>query len=163
MIESIMARCRLHSPKLIYLLVLHIVHMPLPWWDGGLNEHHQVVAAENDEQGQGQIVVTTYTPDIDVILLGLNPPDDLDDGPLSNRHNHPEEELYGASYVQRTVMQEPFLRLFERFVPIRIDAAQLAAAFHPLPQSGPHRRPRSLSATHAAAQSWRIALSVIRC
>jgi hypothetical protein len=163
-IQSIMACRCFHSPKLVYLLILHIVHMPLPWWDGDVLEHQQVVqASTNDEAEQGQIVVTRYTLDIDVILLGLHPPDDLDDGPLSNRHHHPEEELFGASYVQRTVSQEPVLRMSELFVPVVIDVAPLAAAWNPLPLSGPLQRPHSLSATHVTAQSWRIVLSVIRC
>lgn len=87
----------LHRLILTYM-VATIMHVPFPVFDG-----------DNLKSGQTRSVLTTHVSDIydvDFILLGCNPPDDSDDGPVDDDPEDGSNSVFGPSYsYQETTSQ----------------------------------------------------------
>jgi hypothetical protein len=68
------------------VLILHLAHAPIPFSDGVEHEPHKSVS-----QPAGRW-------DVDFILLGTDPPDDVDDGPVDD---DPETcyDSFGLCYI----------------------------------------------------------------
>lgn len=72
------------------------MHVPFPVFDG-----------DNLKSGQSRPAVTTYVSDVydvDFILLGCNPPDDSDDGPVDDDPEDGSNSVFGPSYPYQKTM-----------------------------------------------------------
>jgi len=67
-----MLRSRATTRVVACTLILHLAHIPVPWSDGGEDTPHVGLNAD-----EGPL-------DIDLLLLGVDPPDDIDEGPLDD-------------------------------------------------------------------------------
>lgn len=86
-----------HRLILTYM-VAAIMHVPFPVFDG-----------DNLKSGQTRSATTTYVSDyydVDFILLGCNPPDDSDDGPVDNDPEDGANSVFGPAFsCQKSIDQ----------------------------------------------------------
>ena len=73
-------------PALVYLLVLHLAHLPLPCCDGD----NLVGASSAGRTCEVSLAVSDAGWDVDFVLLGLDPPDDTDEEPFDSTPESPE-------------------------------------------------------------------------
>ena len=74
------------------------MHVPFPVFDG-----------DNLKSGQNRSVLTTYVSDfydVDFILLGCNPPDDSDDGPMDDDPEDGSNSVFGPSFSCQKSMEQ---------------------------------------------------------
>jgi hypothetical protein len=150
------------SRLLICVLVLHVAHAPVPWCDGDDVVRCAVEryagpgrspAGDRDVQSAGE-----WDWDIDVVLLGVSPPWDTDQGPLD------PERLF-VEGLETPYIVPPFACEFRPRLEgrggDRADVPFPRASLTVLAPCG--RPPRCFGASFASPDSWRTLLTVLTC
>lgn len=134
---------------LVFVLTLHLAHVPVPVWDAGDAVHPGAVAP---------LVPPEPCWDVDLLLLGVDPPENSDDGPIDSQPENSDAHLYVSSAggprleSMGATAGSPSARCVLRAFP----AAALCIVSDSARQ---HERPDSFSASFEA-HDWRELLSV---
>lgn len=79
-----------------WVLILHLIHAPVPCWD-------DPGAPATDRFGDAPRPQTApsenFRWDVDVLLLGVDPPEDSDRGPFDGEPEHAGWSGFGAPYI----------------------------------------------------------------
>ena len=137
-----------HFRPLVLALAMHLAHVPVPIWDGGDGL---------ERCGRGAVALCCW--DLDPLLLGIDPPENLDEGPVDSDPETPQAEFVSAdrvasrpSWLLRGDVQ-PSEALTAGPAPLVEDIAS-AAGFSA-------DRSTCYSASYAGSHPWRTLLRVM--
>lgn len=91
---------------LVWAMALHLAHAPIPVWDGndtaGMAGTIVSVAEPESERHRGPLRwFTSPLWDVDILLLGIDPPADADSGPLDDPRHPRGPAPVGLYYAVR--------------------------------------------------------------
>lgn len=88
------------SPRfrlLVLVLALHLAHVPVPMWGAG-----DALEACSSSTVAGRIAGLCCW-DLDLLLLGIDPPENLDEGPIDSDPESPRAEFFSSDRVASRV------------------------------------------------------------
>lgn len=141
---------------LVFVLTLHLAHVPIPVCDGG----DGIALGPVYEHGPEWASPPEQRWDIDLLLLGVDPPEDSDEGPIDSRPENPDAELFESNCLTRPAMiAGARIRLAGGGGPLAMPW-RVALRVLQSPQ-GIQRFPGSFGASYPCGRAWRQLLSVL--
>ena len=136
------------SRLLVWAVVLHLAHVPVPVCDG-----------DDETHAAGRPARALW--DVDLLLLGADPPDDTDSGPLDETPENLDGTAFGSPYgLSRPLLVSTADRTEGRG-PVPHQAASPLALWPGVP-ADPGVTPRGFAASYLSASAWRQLLCVSR-
>lgn len=144
-----MTRTSSYFRPLVLLLTMHLAHVPVPVWDSG----DAIGWTDSDAciSGPGRW-------DFDLFLLGIDPPDDLDEGPVDSDPEGPGAHMFASGRPSsRPAMA--WKGDLDAFAPVTLPDSRRVELSFAAHRDGPGIA--CYSASFAGPQQWRTLLTVL--
>lgn len=147
-----MRRTSPHFRLLVLVLTMHLAHVPVPMWDAG-----DGLERSCSPNVCGRIVGLRW--DLDPLLLGIDPPENLDEGPVDSDPEIPQAEFCSPDRVASRAgrLQRGESDPFETLIAPADRSNEVISSTEQLPAL----RLTCYSASFAGSHPWSIMLGVM--